>query len=74
VETALQRCQFYPSLAQMLEFASEWGGTALAALPEDTRTVAEKREDFRRGFEAFRSKLQELVGDVDALASGKAMK
>lgn len=74
VEVALERCRFYPTVVDLLEFASEWTGPARLALPDDTRTVREKREDFRAGFEAFKAELTARGINVEALAESKAAK
>lgn len=62
VRIALQRDKWFPPVASLLEYASEAAGTLPRwnALPEDTRSIAEKRADARRGFEIFRDELRRL--------------
>lgn len=75
VELALERCRFYPTVVDLLEFASEWGGPVKLALPEDTRSVEEKRAEFQAGFQGvFREELRKRGIDVEALVSQKAMR
>ncbi len=73
VETALERCRFYPAVVDLLDFASEWPGLTQHALPSDTRTVEQKRADFRAGFEHFRKLVTEHLADcdMDDLAASK---
>lgn len=62
VRMALQREKWFPSVATLLEFASE-AATALPRwnqIPENTMTPEERQANIRRGLEVFKSELKRL--------------
>jgi hypothetical protein len=74
VRSAIQSEKWFPSVAALLDYANDAPEAPVKGLlPADTRTVEEKRADFREGFERFRSLFKEHMADLDQLAASKEM-
>ena len=75
VKRVVEAEKWFPTVACLIDYASDAPSPQpKGLLPEDTRTIAEKRADFQAGFQGvFREELRKNGIDVDALVSQKAM-
>ena len=74
VKAAIEHERWFPTVAALMDYANDAPAPEpKGLLPADTRSIEERREDFRRGFETFRKLFNEHVADLDALVESKGM-
>lgn len=73
VRAAVRSCRWFPTIAELIGFASELPAPSRLALPEDTRTREERRADAVRGLQVMRDELAKLGVAFDAETVGKSI-